>query len=156
MSALIRQIAVLSIMWAMCELLLPAGRQRHMVRMTVSVLVMTALLSTAGEVLQSGGPDSPALAQQAVQAAENNYLETALRAAANQAAGYCERLARRSGYQAQANVFLNREGGVERIELYLEEKNALLSRQEVARRIAQQLQIDQSCIRFPGSQAVLP
>lgn len=148
MSALIRQVAVLSVLWAMCELLLPSGKQQQMVRMTVGVLVMTALLSTTGELLHSHAPAAPTLAHQAVQTTQESYRQTVLRAAANQAAFYCQRLAERSGYTASVDVFLTMEGAVERIELSLQERAALLSPQEVIRRMARDLQIDAEKIRL--------
>lgn len=148
MSALIRQVAVLSVLWAMCELLLPSGKQQQMVRMTVGVLVMTALLSTTGELLHSHTPAAPTLAHQAVQTTQESYRQTVLRAAANQTATYCQRLAERSGYTASADVYLTTEGMVERIELSLQERAALLSPQEVIQRIARELQLDVEKIRL--------
>lgn len=148
MSALIRQITVLSVLWALCELILPSGRQRQMVRMTVGVLVMTALLSTAGELMHSGIPTAPALAQQAIQATQASYRQTALRAAANQTAVYCRRMAEKSGYQATADVYLTADGGMEQIDLRLKVRSALLAPQEVAQRIARDLGIDIARIRL--------
>ncbi len=48
MDAFVRQLAVLSVLWSLSELLLPEGRLKKMARMTVSVLVMAALVSGLG------------------------------------------------------------------------------------------------------------
>ena len=64
MDAFVRQLAVLSVLWSLSELLLPEGRQQKMARMTVSVLVMTALLSGMGKLVQSRLPTITALASQ--------------------------------------------------------------------------------------------
>ena len=44
MDAFVRQLTVLSVLWSLSELLLPEGRLQKMARMTVSVLVMAALI----------------------------------------------------------------------------------------------------------------
>ena len=84
MDAFVRQLAVLSVLWSLSELLLPEGRLQKMARMTVS-----------------------------------SYARAALSAAANQAEGYCVRLARRAGYEARAAVYLTMEGAVDHIDLWL-------------------------------------
>ena len=51
MDAFVRQLAVLSVLWSLSELLLPEGRLQKMARMTVSVLVMAALISGLGNLM---------------------------------------------------------------------------------------------------------
>ena len=51
MDAFVRQLAVLSVLWSLSELLLPEGRLQKMARMTVSVLVMAALVSGLGSLM---------------------------------------------------------------------------------------------------------
>jgi len=147
MGALVRQVAALSMLWAVCELLLPDGRQQ-MVRMTVSVLVMTALLSTAGEWLINAPEGVPALAQQVMQVSRTHYRQTALRAAANQTSAYCERFCTRAGYAAQADVFFRFDGGVERIELRLQPRFPLKTPEETARLLCEELGLDFGCVQL--------
>ena len=76
MDAFVRQLAVLSVLWSLSELLLPEGRLQKMARMTVSVLVMAALVSGLGSLMDI-------------------QLESALPAAADASAGgdsYARRL----------------------------------------------------------------
>lgn len=148
MGTFVRQLAVLSVLWAVCELLLPDGRQQQMVRMTVSVLVMAALLSTAGELLQVRPQYSPALAQQLTAGAENHYRKTALRAMANQAAAYCERFFSRAGCSVEASVFLHLDGTLERIEIECLADEGLISAKEAAGLLVRQLDIDAECLRL--------
>ena len=51
MNAFIRQMAVLSVLWAFCEMLLPEGRQRRAVRLTVSLMMAASLLSSLSALL---------------------------------------------------------------------------------------------------------
>jgi len=148
MSAFVKQLAVLSVLWALCELLLPDSRQQHMVRMAVSVLVMTALLSTVGELLQSTPPNMPVLARQITQTSEAHYRQTVLKAAANQTAAYCERFCERSGYTAQVSAFLRLDGRVERIEGWISPTAPLVQLDDVNRLIADQLGVDAECIQL--------
>lgn len=145
MNTFVRQLAVLSVLWSLCELLLPDGRQQKMVRMTVSVLVMVALLSAVSRMLQSDlhMEGVPALAPAAQQATEESYLRTALQAAANQTESLCVRLANRAGYAASAAVYLRPSGEVERITLRLtgwldEATPPLLGKEALAQAIAEQ------------------
>ena len=151
MHAFIRQIAVLAVLWTVCELLVPEGRLQQMVRMTVSVLVMTALLSTAGEALQSRPASSPALAQQAVQLSAHTYHRTALQAAANQLSAFCTRFASRAGYEAKPLVYLTEDGGLERIELHVSPTTPLIGTDALVQKLADQLQIDIQRIHLSGS-----
>lgn len=119
MNAFVRQMAALSVLWALCELLLPEGRAQQAVRLTAGVLVMTALLMSAGRLMEQRLPALTALAPQVQQATSASYGETALRSAANQVKADCQRLAQRAGYQAEAKAFLTMDGAVEQIQLSL-------------------------------------
>lgn len=155
MNALIRQVVVLAVLWAVCELLLPAGSLQQMVRITVSALVLTALLSTAGEVLQSRTPSQP-LARQAAALSSSVYRHTVLRSAANQAAAYCERLASRAGYEADITVWLTEEGCMDTVELALEERTPLMTADALMEMLAQRLDIGMDQIRLVQSRANEP
>lgn len=149
MNALVRQIAVLSVLWAMCELLLPDGKHRHVVRMTASLLVMAALVSTAGGWIQWGEAARPAISAAVHHTAEDTYLRTALTAMANQAKGYCERLAHRAGYEARAEVYLSMSGALEHVQLVLKPLGApLAAPEELAAMLAGQLGAPEERIRI--------
>lgn len=153
MNAFVRQLAVLSVLWALCELLLPGGKQRPLVRMTISVLVITALLSTAGQWLSSlTVPASPTLARQTVQTGEDSYRRTALTAAANQVKGYCERLARRAGYEASATVFFTKEGALERVELTVRAQTPLMEPRALRGALAQRLGVEENRLVVNGAE----
>ena len=147
MSAFVRQIAVLSVLWAMCELLLPEGRQQRMVRMTASLLVMAALLSTVGSWLGSARSAQPAMTQTVQQTAEDTYRRTALVAFANQLESYCVRMAQRAGYQAGAEVYLTLDGELDHVKLTLNQPEAaLISSARLAQTLSQQLDVDEQRI----------
>ncbi len=103
MNAFVRQIAVLSVLWSLCELLLPDGRQQKMARMTVSILVMAALISAVSGLLgtQVQAVGLPALAQTVEEAGARSYARIALQAAANQTERFVISLARQAGYSAR-------------------------------------------------------
>ena len=155
MEAFVRQLAALSVLWSLSELLLPEGRQQKMARMTVSALIMAALISGLGNLMDVRVEGTlPTAALGAVSA--ESYARTALRAAANQVEALCVRLARRAGYEAQAAVYLTQEGAVDHIELALEAGDApLLSARELAAAIAGQLSIAQERLRVSESGANL-
>ena len=148
MDAFVRQLAVLSVLWSLSELLLPDGRLQKMARMTVSVLVMAALVSGLGSLMDIQLESAlPAAAD--ASAGGDSYARAALSAAANQAEGYCVRLARRAGYEARAAVYLTMEGAVDHIDLWLTPGEApLLDAEEVARTIADELAV-------PGERVLL-
>jgi len=154
-NALIRQVVVLAVLWAVCELLLPTGRLQQMVRMTVSALVLTALLSTAGEALYSQASSTP-LVQQAAALSSSVYRHTVLRSAANQAADWCERLASRAGYEADATVWLTEEGRMDSVELTLRERTPLMQPDALMEAIAAQLDISRQQIRLVRNEADEP
>lgn len=147
MSVFVRQISVLSVLWAMCELLLPEGRQQRMVRMTASLLVMAALLSTVGSWLGNARSAQPAMTQTVQQTAEDTYRRTALVAFANQLESYCVRVARRAGYQAGAEVYLTLDGELDHVKLTLNQPEAaLISSSRLAQTLSQQLGVDEQRI----------
>lgn len=155
MNALIRQVVVLAVLWAVCELLLPMGHLQQMVRMTVSALVLTALLSTAGQVLNSHSPALP-LAQQASAMSSSVYRQTALRSAANQIADCCKRLAARAGYEADVTVWLTETGAMDAVELTLTEDAPLMNADALMDAMASQLEIGREQIRLMGNGAGEP
>ena len=149
MNAFVRQLAVLSVLWSVVELLLPDGRQQPMIRMTMGVLVMTALLTQAGKWL--GQTESmPAWSVRPAQTIENGYHRTALRSLANQVESYCVRQAQRAGYQAKAGVWLTQNGEIEQILLRLTtEETALIGPEALVELLRQQLQTPR--IRLEGT-----
>lgn len=153
MNAFVRQLAVLSVLWALCELLLPDGKQQPLVRMTISLLVITALLSTAGQWMAGlTAPAAPTLAEQSAQALAAGYRRTALTAAANQVKGYCERLASRAGYEASATVFLTAGGALERVELTVRPRTPLLAPEALGSMLAQRLGVEENRLAVNGAE----
>ena len=156
MDAFVRQLAVLSVLWSLSELLLPEGRLQKMARMTVSVLVMAALVSGLGSLMdiqvESALPvvsDAPAVGE--------SYARAAVSAAANQAETYCVQLARRAGYEARAAVYLTLEGAVDHIDLSLTPGEApLLDAETVARTIAEGLAVPRERVRLDGNEGSGP
>lgn len=148
MNAFVRQLAVLSVLWSVVELLLPDGKQQPMIRMTMGVLVMTALITQAGRWMGTV-EEMPAWSVQTTQATEVAYRQTALRSLANQIENYCVYQAERAGYQAQAGVWLRQDGEIERIDLQLAQEGAvLLNAQKLCDHLAQQLQIASECFHL--------
>lgn len=144
MEALIRQLAVLAAMWALCELLLPDGRQQRMVRMAVSLMVTAALVTTLGQVLGNvPGAPMPVLSAQTASGKPSGYDRIALVSLANQVESYCVRLAKRAGYQAEVAVYLHGDGSVERIELQLAASAApLMEKETLLQTMADQLSLN--------------
>lgn len=156
MDAFVRQLAVLSVLWSLSELLLPEGRLQKMARMTVSVLVMAALISGLGNLMNIQVESAlPAVSDAA--AVGESYARAAVSAAANQAETYCVQLARRAGYEARAAVFLTVEGAVDHIDLSLTPGEApLLDAETVARTIAEGLAVPRERVRLDGNEASGP
>ena len=147
MNALVRQIAVLSVLWAMCELLLPDGKHQHMVRMTASLLVMTALLTTAGGMLNESHPAQTVMTYRVQQTAEDTYQRTALAAVANQMESWCVHLAQRAGYRAEAAVYLAMDGSLDHVELTLKGSGSgLIAPGRLAALMAEKLEVEESRI----------
>ncbi len=151
MNGFVRRMAVLSVLWALCELLLPDGKQQPMARMTVSVLVMSALLSSLGQLLNER-VETAAFTHSIIQPAQSGYHQMALRASANQVESYCVRQARKAGYDAQAAVWIRMDGTLEKIRLTLGgQATALLPPEELAGHLADQLAIDEEIIEWEGT-----
>lgn len=149
MNAFVRQIAVLSVLWAMCEMLLPDGKHQHMVRMTASLLVMTALLTTVSGWLGRQPPAQSTMTFRMQQAAQDTYQRTALTAVANQLESYCVRMAQRAGYEAAASVALTMDGALEYVRLNLNQpSHTLLSPAELCQTLAQRLGVEESRIQL--------
>ena len=120
MSAFVRQLAALSVLWSLCELLTPSGGQRRMARLAVSLLVMTALVATLGEALNGAGASAWAALPVLAEGVQSESLaRAAVQSAADQTWRYCEGVARRAGYQARGQVLLSQSGALERVCLYL-------------------------------------
>lgn len=156
MDAFVRQLAVLSVLWSLSELLLPEGRLQKMARMTVSVLVMAALISGLGNLMNLQVESAlPAVSDAA--AVGESYVRAALSAAANQAEAYCVYLARRAGYEARAAVYLTLEGAVDHIDLWLTAVEApLIDAEAVARTVAEELAVPRERVRLEGNEASGP
>lgn len=147
MNALIRQIAVLSVLWAVCELILPDGRYQRMVRMIASLLVMAALTATAGEWFEWKATDQPVVTALVQQSAEESYRRSALTSVANQLENWCEQLAGKAGYEARAVVYLTMDGALDHVQMKLKADHAaLIPESELKQLLAQQLEVQQSCI----------
>ena len=148
MNGLIRKLAVLAVLWSVCELLMPEGKQQQMVRAAVSVLVLTALLSAAGIWLRGEQAVLPAVSQQGWQASQDQYRRTALTAFANQAKSWCEAFCRRAGYEAQAEVSLHMDGSLDSVMLTLTPQTPLMDTQQLADRLAQELNTERERVQI--------
>lgn len=155
MNAFVRQMAALSVVWSLCELLLPDGRQQRLARMTVSALVMAALVSAMAGLL-GGAAQSiglPAWSATVDETDTDAYARTALTAVANQAEGLCERMAERVGYQASAAVYLRLDGSLERVTLRLApsgREKPLMSKEALVDAMATRLGVEASRVRLEG------
>ena len=153
MNAFVRQTAVLSVLWSVCEMLLPEGRTQQMVRMTAGLLVMTAILSSAGTLLSQTAA-LPAWTQETVRAGEANYRRIVLKSMANQTAAYCEDFAGRAGYAVEAVVWLQESGAVERVELTIhQEKTSMMTKEEMLLRLGRNLNVQPEKIRLVDPEA---
>ena len=147
MNGFVRQIAVLSVLWTVCEMLLPDGKQQHMVRVTASLLIMTSLVTTAHSWLGRTEPSRTAMALRVQQVSEDTYRQTALQAAANQLENLCETTARRAGYRSSAAVYLTLDGALDHLSLTLEPcDTALVSPAELRGALAQMLDVREDCV----------
>lgn len=148
MNGMVRRLTALSVLWSMLEMLMPQGRQQAAVRMTMGVLMMTALMSSVGQLL--GQPAAwPAWTERTAEAARQTYQQAYLRAMANQVESYCVRQAQKTGYGAQAVVWMHMDGSLEKISLKLREEGmVLMSPQELACHLEQMLQAEAGCIRL--------
>ncbi|NLO85858.1 MAG: hypothetical protein GX096_10595 [Clostridiales bacterium] len=156
MNAFIRQLAVLSIVWSLCEMLLPDGRQQKMARMTVSILVMAALVTAIGTMLGqdvTSFAQVPAFSEQTTPTEQLPYSHTALRSVANQAENLCVRMANSAGYQASAGVYLREDGALDHIELCIlqrlgDDVPPLISEDDLIARIAGAFEADASMVQL--------
>jgi len=147
MNMLIRQIAVLSVLWALCEMILPDGKYQQMVRLTASLLVMAALVTSVGRWLGMPVENRPVMAEAVQRVSEESYLRTALVSAANQLENYCVRMAERAGYRAEVCVYLTMDGALDHIEIKLSnEDGALLTPKELKETLARELNAAADCI----------
>ena len=161
MNAFVRQIAVLSVLWSLCELLLPEGRQQKMARMTVSILVMAALISAVSGLLgaQVQPAGLPALAQTVEEAGAQSYARIALQAAANQTERFVTSLARKAGYSARAVAAFRPDGALDHVGLWLErdpDAPPLMDETRLAEAVAGRLNVPSSLIRLKGNEAETP
>ena len=147
MNSLIRQITALSVLWTVCELLLPEGKYQPMVRMTASLLVMTALMTTIAGWLGHALQDVPAITLAVQQASENAYQRTALTAAANQLENWCVRMAEKAGYQASAAVYLTLDGALDHVQMAVRpSEHPLMTTERLAGVLAEQLGVSREQI----------
>ncbi len=143
MNTFIRQLTALAALWALCELLVPLGRQ-PMVRLTVHLMVMAALLLSLGQLVGSVGQmEWPVFAAEGSASAATGYRQLALTGFANQMEQVCRQTAARAGYDVQAAVYLRNSGQVERVELYLARRSSppVMEEAAVAQAIAQLLEV---------------
>lgn len=159
MNGFVRQLTVLAALWALCELLLPQGRQQQMVRMAVSLMVMIALVASLGRLLGSVRPTEwPALSVLQPAGEGDGYQRIALTSLANQAEQLCLRIARKAGYQARAAVYLRPDASLERVELLLGRtaQPPVMDEDAVAAAIAQLLSAEprQVCWQPPDREAL--
>lgn len=120
MNAFIRQLAALAALWALCEMLLGESRQRHMVHMTVSLMVMAVLLRALTAAMGAMPPAQPsALLLQPAGEVVTGYDRIALSSMANQLRTLCCGMIRRAGYDGDAAVSLSGDGALEEVVLYL-------------------------------------
>ena len=156
LNAFIRRMAVLSVLWAFCEMLLPEGRQRRAVRLTVSLMMAAALLSSVTALLPASAErvqESFALFRQAEGSAAADRL--ALQAAAREAEAFLVRLAEKAGYDAQGSVWLCTNGALYQAEVRVSPNKGqtlLLSTGQLRQKIAQALQVEED--RITVSQTV--
>ena len=148
----VRQTAVLSVLWALCELVVPNGALQKLVRAAAGMLILTALLTTAGRLLPGTTTASVSLSTQAQHASADSYHRTALTALANQTQRYCEQLAAQAGYEARAVVTLWSDGALESVEIQLSARSALLTWRELRSEIARRLDTQEERIRLFGEE----
>jgi len=156
--AFVVRLVVLSVMWAVCEMLLPEGKTQQAVRFTASLLVMLSLLSFMAQLMDvktapvsSGGIFTKAQ----VPPASKIYL----RSRANQIRDYITALCLRAGYESHIVVYLTVDGALERVDMKLwtkEGNQPLLSGTELGKWIAEALGTKEETLKMqweePGSE----
>lgn len=165
MDSFLRQVVALSALWALCELLLPEGGVTRAVRLVVSLLVMTVLLtSLADALLQWTGTGASSVTAtignvafestaETEVSARRGYTHAFLRSQANQAEDVCVRMANRAGYRASAAVYLQESGALERIDMRVigalrEDSPPLISVEELQRTITKAFEAETSRVRL--------
>ena len=152
MSAFVRQVAALSVLWSLCELLMPSGGQQRMTRLAVSQLVMTALVAALGDWLGGAGmPELPSMPVLAAGTDHDGLTRVAVQSAANQTWRYCAGVAKRAGYRAAGQALLRADGSLEQIVMVVSEPEdgaPLLSPEELQSRLTKALEAE------PGRVAV--
>lgn len=150
MNGFVRQVAALSALWALCELLLPDGRQQRLLRMTVSLMVMLSLLSALGGLTGEATAVWSAQPQTMLPTDPTSHARAALSAAANELSAYCQRLAERAGYEAVAEVSLTLDGALDAVVLRLtpQAQHPLLDEESLLRTVAQALGAEPQQIRL--------
>lgn len=165
MGPFLRQMVAMAALWILEELLLPEGNLQKAARVVVSLLVMTVLLSSMVDLLHAWAGQSTAqwiqelgavawessqgLGQEEEGAA---YTRHYLQAQANQAQALCLRMAQKAGYRAQVAVYLQENGALEEIQVYLAapregEGPPLIQAQELRRAIAAAFEAEEARVQ---------
>ncbi|MBE5815961.1 MAG: hypothetical protein E7320_12325 [Clostridiales bacterium] len=156
MEAFVRQLVALAGLWALCELLLPEGRQQRMVHMAVSLMVMAALIGSLSSLAgQTPAVQWPVLALQNAMPV-TGYDRIALKSTAEQAALLCSRTAQRAGYTASAVVRLHTDGSLAAVDMYLQRggQPPLMAEDSLCGALAELLGAERERIRWsPGEEA---
>ncbi|MEA5014119.1 MAG: stage III sporulation protein AF [Candidatus Limiplasma sp.] len=165
MGAFLRQMVAMAALWTLEELLLPEGNLQKAARVVVSLLVMTVLLSSMVDLLRSWDGQNAAQWTQELGAiawessqgvgeeqAQAGYARYYLQSQANQAQALCLRMAQKAGYRADAAVYLQQDGALERIQLRLEEPGEgegppLIPAQELRRAIAAAFEAEEARVQ---------
>lgn len=150
MNGFVVRLVVLSVMWAVCEMLLPEGKTRQAVRFVVSLLVMLSLMAFMGEALKAetfAPEDTMVFTAGQDSCAGRIYL----RSRANQTRDYVAALCRRAGYEADVTVYLTMDGATERIELTLwtrDGQEPLMNGTELGQSIREALLLEERALRI--------
>ncbi len=127
MNAFLRQIAVLGVLSALGELVLPEGSVRPAVRLVLSLMCSVVLVVTVTGWLKGDSAAASAQAQQGwLTVSQHHQRETdelarrqAVESAANQLSQAAQRYCQNAGYEAQAVSYWTQQGALERLELRL-------------------------------------
>lgn len=140
MNTFIRQLAALAALWALCELLLGESRQRHMVHLTVSLMVMAVLISSLAGAMGSIPAVQTAALPLRPAGGVSGYDRIALTAAANQVRALCCGMIRRAGYEGDAAVSLREDGSTDEVVLYLQPREqAMIGEEQLAAAVGEML-----------------
>lgn len=150
MNGFVVRLVVLSVMWAVCEMLLPEGKTRQAVQFVVSLLVMLSLLAFMDETLKAQIPPAEEKAIFA-EGPESCAGRIYLRSRANLLRDYVVALSKRAGYEAEATVYLTMDGAPERIELTLWTRDGqppLMNGTELGQSIRTALQLEEKVLQI--------